>query len=406
MKKIIVVFMATLILLAGVSWAQELLWMEDYDEAVRFLEESGKPLFTYFYSETCFYCEKFEKETLRDPGVVKLLEENFVLVMINARREAGLAHAYGIPGTPTVFVRLPNGTVIDYRLWENWHPGFMSPKELKEYLSFSLKYLKASKTNGKTVELSSTERTEKESESQPLAILPFIFVAGMISAFSPCILPLLPLLFVFQFKNSFRRIVLMNAGLILSFTLLGVVTGSIGWLLTSWRAILEKIAYIAMVGFGVFLLVDKLNSYLIRVSSVISNFVGRKAGSLGSDFGVFVFGLILGVLWFPCIGPIVGAVLVYIMILGTPSVGFLVMLIYAIGFALSIYLTVRIFEKAKARIDKLRGSKRKREEKKFRKKLMSRGRILEKLAGIFLIVLGVLMLSGYGEIFLLMIPTP
>lgn len=94
------------------------------------------------------------------------------------------------------------------------------------------------------------------------------------------------------------------------------------------------------------------------------------------------------------------------MILGTPSVGFLVMLIYAIGFILSIYLTVRIFEKAKARIDKLRGSNRKREEKKFRKKLMSRGRILEKLAGIFLIVLGVLMLSDYGKIFLLMIPTP
>ena len=406
MRKIIVIFIAALILLAGVSWAQELLWMEDYNKAVQLSKESGKPLFIYFYSETCFYCEKFEKETLRNPEVVKLLEENFVLVMINARREAGLARAYGIPGTPTVFVRLPNGTIIDYNLWKKWHPGFMNSKELKEYLSFSLEYLEASKTNGKYVKLSPIEKSERESEGHLLAIFPFIFVAGMISAFSPCVLPLLPLLFAFQLKNSLRRIMLINAGLISSFTLLGIVIGSVGWLLMGWRTVLEKIAYIVLVGFGFFLLIDKLNSYLIKVSSLISNFVGRKAGNLGGDFGVFALGLILGVLWSPCIGPIVGAVLVYIMILGTPSAGFLVMLVYAVGFALSIYVAVRIFEKAKARIDKLRGSKRKKEEKKIRKKLTSRGRLLERLTGIFLIVLGVLMLSGYGEIFLLMIPTP
>jgi len=170
----------------------------------------------------------------------------------------------------------------------------------------------------------------------------------------------------------------MNIGLVLSFAFLGVVTGGIGGFLISWRTVLESIAYTAMVIFGLFLLVDKLNSYLISLSSFLSNLVGRRTGNLGGDFGSFALGLVLGVLWSPCIGPIVGAILVYTMILGTPLIGFLVMLIYAIGFVLSIHIVVKIFEGAKTRIKRLKGVKKKKEEKTVRRKLTSRGRFLEK----------------------------
>ncbi|RLE66237.1 MAG: hypothetical protein DRJ38_02185 [Thermoprotei archaeon] len=172
MKKIIGVLIAVLVLSAGLAWAQELFWMEDYDKAVELSEESGKPLFIYFYSETCFFCEKFERETLKDPEVVRLLEENFILLMINARKEIALARAYGIPGTPTVFVRMPDGTVIDYNLWENWHPGFMDAEELEKYLVFSLEYLESKKENKNVQEISASEEVQDRSEMSLLAALP------------------------------------------------------------------------------------------------------------------------------------------------------------------------------------------------------------------------------------------
>ncbi|RLE74782.1 MAG: hypothetical protein DRJ44_06955, partial [Thermoprotei archaeon] len=76
-------------------------------------------------------------------------------------------------------------------------------------------------------------------------------------------------------------------------------------------------------------------------------------------------------------------------------------LVYAIGFTASIFILARIIEKAD---QKIKSRKRKKEKKIMRRKMARRGRLLEKIAGILLIGLGLLMLSGYGKQLLSYIP--
>jgi len=64
------------------------------------------------------------------------------------------------------------------------------------------------------------------------------------------------------------------------------------------------------------------------------------------------------------------------------------------------------FSKSKEGDRKIEGKRRREEEKKVRKRLVSRGRLVEKLAGLFLVALGLLMLSGYGDQFLILLPYP
>ncbi|GEM_PF-2861055 len=171
-----------------------------------------------------------------------------------------------------------------------------------------------------------------------------VFGAGVISTFSPCILPILPVFVAFQLASR-KRAVLINIGLVTSFALLGAITGGIGGFLTTWRAVIEEITYIAMVIFGLFLLIDRLNMCLAKLSSTASNFLGRRVKNLGGDIGSLFIGFILGIMWSPCPGPLVGTLLIYTIMLGGPLEGLLVMIIYATGFALSMYVMAQIFKK-------------------------------------------------------------
>ncbi len=115
----------------------------------------------------CFFCKKFEEETLKDPIVIELLEKHFISLKINARKEAALARMYRIPGTQTILVRLPDGTSVNHRLWKGWHSGFMEVGELREYLSFVISYLEAEEreefdTSGDSTSSGQISSLEKE----------------------------------------------------------------------------------------------------------------------------------------------------------------------------------------------------------------------------------------------------
>jgi thioredoxin-related protein len=43
-----------------------------------------KPIFLEFYTDWCVYCKKFQRETIQDQNVVRMLSENFIYIRINA----------------------------------------------------------------------------------------------------------------------------------------------------------------------------------------------------------------------------------------------------------------------------------------------------------------------------------
>jgi thiol-disulfide isomerase/thioredoxin len=88
-------------------------WLEGANGYARGLDQSktsGKPVILYFYTDWCPYCRKFEKHTLGNDSVKKILDA-FVLVRINPEkgsRENQIAEQYRVDGYPSVFFSNPS----------------------------------------------------------------------------------------------------------------------------------------------------------------------------------------------------------------------------------------------------------------------------------------------------------
>ena len=54
-------------------------------KAEEFAKKYDKNIFIFFYRPGCEYCEKMKKTTLKDPQVIKIINENFLPVMINGK---------------------------------------------------------------------------------------------------------------------------------------------------------------------------------------------------------------------------------------------------------------------------------------------------------------------------------
>ncbi len=91
--------------------AQEVKWRQDYTAARREATETGKPLFFDFGTAACGWCVKLDATTFRDPKVVKLLNERFIPVKIDANRHEKLTSSLGIESYPTLVLATPEGKV-------------------------------------------------------------------------------------------------------------------------------------------------------------------------------------------------------------------------------------------------------------------------------------------------------
>ncbi len=108
----------TVLVLVGVTSssnrasAQEVRWRHDYTAARREATETGRPLLLDFGTEACVWCRKLDGTTFRDPKVVKLLNERFIPVKIDASKEERLTAALGIDGFPTLVLATADGKVV------------------------------------------------------------------------------------------------------------------------------------------------------------------------------------------------------------------------------------------------------------------------------------------------------
>lgn len=107
----------------GVPW-------KSYDEALQEAEETGRPVYLYFFMDNCAYCYKMDKEVFTDKKVAEYLRENFVSSRVNAKRDAHLLKKYIIRGFPTSWFLTSEGDTISYL------PGYIGP----EYFFRMLKY--------------------------------------------------------------------------------------------------------------------------------------------------------------------------------------------------------------------------------------------------------------------------
>lgn len=214
------------------------------------------------------------------------------------------------------------------------------------------------------------------------------FFAGLLTFLAPCTLPLVPAYLGFisgvdqeELKNpetakATRRKIFLNGlsfivGFSLVFIIFGVLAGFAGTALAPYRIWLARAGGVLVILFGLFMLgFFKLPFFQTdkRISIPKWFTLGRPSSSLFIG-GTFALG------WTPCVGPILGSILLLAGTSGTALQGGLMLTVFSIGLAVPFLVIAVAFSKATVYIEKL---------SKYLKGVSVVG-------GVFLILLGILL---------------
>ncbi len=210
-----------------------------------------------------------------------------------------------------------------------------------------------------------------------------LFLEGIITFISPCILPMLPM-YISYFAGDEKVVekrkysALINAiGFVVGFTivfiLLGTLAGTLGSFIKSHFTLFNIIggAIILILGLnyiGIFKLSFLERSFKIDVNIKSFKFLTS-----------ILFGMIFAIGWTPCVGTFLGSALMIAANGKQGLKGALMLLIYSIGLGIPFIISAVIIEKLKNTMD-------------FIKKNY---KTINIISGIILVILGVAMMTGY-----------
>lgn len=133
--------------------------------------------------------------------------------------------------------------------------------------------------------------------------------AGILSTLSPCVLPLVPILVATAMAQHRFGALALAAGLTISFTAVGLFLATIGLAIGLDQGVMRQVAALILIAFGVLLLSPRLQARFASLTSGIGSSAGgwlRRFQAQGWS-AQFVVGLVLGLVWTPCVGPTLGA---------------------------------------------------------------------------------------------------
>jgi cytochrome c-type biogenesis protein len=140
----------------------------------------------------------------------------------------------------------------------------------------------------------------------------FGFLAGVLSTLSPCVLPIVPILLGTAINTHTKAPLVLAGGLAISYSVIGTTVAWVGGNLGFDASMFRNVGALALALIGVLLLSATLQQKLAGVTSGVSD-VGNSLlyrWKLEGLWGQFAIGLILGIVWSPCVGPTLGAAIV------------------------------------------------------------------------------------------------
>lgn len=134
------------------------------------------------------------------------------------------------------------------------------------------------------------------------------YLAGLLTLINPCVLPLLPIIIASALQSSRLGPLALAAGLVVSFTVFGVFVTAFGHLIGLDEYVLNRIASIMMILFGLALLIPKAGMLLSNATTPLANSASGRLDKLQDSglAGQAIIGVLLGAVWSPCIGPTLG----------------------------------------------------------------------------------------------------
>lgn len=220
---------------------------------------------------------------------------------------------------------------------------------------------------------------------QETAVGPLVaFTAGLLSFLSPCVLPLIPSYITFITGLSLDDVskarraalthgVLFVVGFSLIFLALGATATVLGRVLLTQRDWLSRVGGVIIIVFGLYLL-GVLNIGAFGRERRL-HLADKPAGYMGT----LLVGIAFGAGWTPCIGPILGSILVYTGSTADLGRGLVLLSAYSLGLAIPFLASAVAIERFVTVFQRLRSGM----------VWVSRG------AGVLMIGIGVLMLTNY-----------
>ncbi len=135
------------------------------------------------------------------------------------------------------------------------------------------------------------------------------FAAGGLTILSPCVLPLVPVILGSAAQANPRGPLALAAGLVLSFTMTGLVIARLGSIAGFDPDIVRYAGAILLVLAGLLLLVKGLQDRLTIFAGPLASWAQARQSGLAQRglAGQLAIGALLGLVWSPCVGPTLGA---------------------------------------------------------------------------------------------------
>lgn len=188
--------------------------------------------------------------------------------------------------------------------------------------------------------------------------------AGSLTTLSPCVFPLLPLVLGGALQGSRFAPVAMGTGMIVSFAAIGMVIGALGPALGIDADTVRTAGAAMLIAFALVMLIPALGARFTRWMLPIASSANAASSKLdgGSVVGALLLGGVLGLMWSPCSGPLLGSALTLVASEGGVARGGLVLGIFGLGAAIPLvavaYASRRGFVKVRdwvlARIERVR----------------------------------------------------
>lgn len=214
-----------------------------------------------------------------------------------------------------------------------------------------------------------------------LATLALAFAAGVLSMFAPCVLPLIPLLLVSAASQHRLGPVALGAGIIVSFTVVGLTGAALGMSIGLDSEKLRLVGAAMFVVIGAVLVLPPLQARLVTAAGPAVNWSHRRLGSQmwNGWQGQFGLGLVLGLIWTPCVGPTLASAMVLAAQGEQLWSAFATMLAFGIGATLP-FMTIALLSRSAAA--------------RLRTRMASFGARGKMILGGLLILIGSLVLTG------------
>lgn len=219
-----------------------------------------------------------------------------------------------------------------------------------------------------------------------------VFVAGLATVITPCVLPILPAILSGSVGSRLRPVAIVT-GMSITFTLMGIFISAVA----SFGYVTDYLRWFSIffiIGMGAVQFDKDINNEYTKLTSSIVNFVRQRLsffGNLESKLpkdgllGALFLGMSLGIIWIPCVGPILGSVLAFVAGSSAGSGSLMhaafLLIVYSAGVSIPMLIIAYSGKRVSGRVSWF----------------VKRGPFFKKLSGLILILVGIMLLFGVDK---------